>query len=208
MKKLILATNNRHKIVEIKEILQGIELEILSVSDFDDFPEIEETGKTLPENAILKARTIWNRYRLPCLADDTGLEVDYLDGAPGVYSSRFAGEGCSYDDNNKKLLSMLEGIPSAKRTARFKTVIAFADIGGEIHTVEGILEGIIGTEPKGTFGFGYDPVFVVGGMNVALAELSLEEKNRISHRGRALAGIKPIIIRALNRGVGSSDPTT
>ncbi len=198
MRKLILATNNHDKINEIKNILEDVDLEILSVSDFDDFPAIEETGKTLAENAILKARTIWNRYHLPCLADDTGLEVDYLDGAPGVYSSRFAGEGCSYNDNNKKLLSMLEGIPSAKRTARFKTVIAFADIGGEIHTVEGVLEGIIGTEPKGTFGFGYDPLFIVTGMDVALADLTPENKNKISHRGRALAGIKPIIKKAFS----------
>ena len=198
MKKLILATNNRDKIEEIRSILDDVDLKILSASDFDDFPEIEETGTTLEGNAILKAGAIRDRYRLPCLADDTGLQVDYLDGAPGVHSSRFAGEGCSYDDNVNKLLSMLEGIPLADRTARFKTVIAFADTRGEIHTVEGVLEGIIGFEPKGTFGFGYDPVFVVEGMNVALAELPPEEKNRISHRGRALARIKPIIIKAFS----------
>jgi XTP/dITP diphosphohydrolase len=198
MKKLILATNNRDKIEEIRNILADVELEILSASDFDDFPEVEETGKTLEENAILKAGAIRDQYRLPCLADDTGLEVDYLDGAPGIYSSRFAGEGCSYEDKVNKLLSMLEGIPQAKRTARFKTVIAFADARGEIHTVDGVLEGIIGTEPKGTFGFGYDPVFVAAGMNVALAELSPAEKNRISHRGRALSRIKPIIIKAFS----------
>ncbi len=196
MKKLILATNNRDKIFEIKRILEGIELEILSASDFDDFPEIEETGSTLAENAILKAKTIRDRYRLPCLADDTGLEVDYLDGEPGVFSSRFAGEGCSYDDNNRKLLSLLEGVPAEKRSARFKTVIAFGDIDGEIQTVEGVLEGHIATEPRGTFGFGYDPVFIVAAINTTLAELPPEEKNRISHRGRALAGIKPIIIKA------------
>ncbi len=198
MNKLILATNNRDKIDEIKSILEDADFEILSASDFDDFPEIEETGKTLAENAILKAETIRDRYGLPCLADDTGLEVDYLDGAPGIYSSRFAGEGGSYDDNVNKLLSMLEGVPPAKRTARFKTVIAFADSSGEIHTVDGVLEGIIGTEPKGTFGFGYDPVFVFEGMNVALAELPPAEKNKISHRSRALAGIKPIIIKAFS----------
>lgn len=200
MNKLILATNNRDKIEEIKNILEDLDLEILSAADFDDFPEIEETGKTLAENAILKAETIRDRYGLPCLADDTGLEVDYLDGAPGIYSSRFAGERCSYEDNVNKLLSTLEGIPPAKRTARFKTVIAFADIDGKICTVDGVLEGIIGTEPKGAFGFGYDPVFVVEGMKVALAELSPAEKNRISHRGCALAGIKPIIIKAFSAG--------
>lgn len=198
MKELILATNNRDKIEEIRSILADVDLEILSASDFDDFPEVEETGKTLEVNAILKAGAIRNRYRLPCLADDTGLEVDFLDGAPGVYSSRFAGQGCSYEDNVRKLLSMLEGVPSADRTARFKTVIAFADTRGEILTVEGVLEGIIGFEPKGTFGFGYDPVFVAAGMNVALAELPPVEKNRISHRGRALVKIKPIIIKAFS----------
>lgn len=198
MKKLILATNNRDKIFEIKRILEGIELEILSAYDFDGFPDVEETGNTLAENAVLKAKIIRNRYRLPCLADDTGLEVDYLNGEPGIYSSRFAGEACSYDDNNRKLLSLLEGVPAEKRSARFKTVIAFGDIDGKIHTAEGVLEGYIGSEPKGTFGFGYDPVFVVSGMNVALAELPPEEKNRISHRGRALAKIRPIIIKAFS----------
>ncbi len=198
MNKLILATNNRDKIEEIKNILKDVDLEILSAADFDDFPEIEETGKTLKENAILKAETIRDRYRLPCLADDTGLEIDCLDGAPGIYSSRFAGERCSYEDNYEKLLAMLEGVSSEKRTARFKTVISFVDIDGKIHTVEGALKGIIGIEPKGTFGFGYDPVFVAAGMKHTLAELTPEEKNKISHRSRALAGIKPIIIKAFS----------
>jgi XTP/dITP diphosphohydrolase len=195
-KQLILATNNRDKIFEISKILDGLDIEILSAGDFDDFPDVEETGETLVENATLKARSIYEKYGLPCVADDTGLEVDYLNGAPGVISARFAGEGCSYSDNNKKLLQLLEGVPSSKRAAKFKTVIAFADYNGELHTVEGILEGTIATEPKGTYGFGYDPVFVATDKGKRLAEMTPEEKNRISHRGRALEKIRPIILEA------------
>jgi len=138
---LILATNNKDKIFEISKILEGMDIEILNAGDFNDFPDVEETGETLDENATLKAKSVYEKYGLPCVADDTGLEVDYINGEPGVKSARFAGEGCSYSDNNKKLLKLLEGVPPEKRSARFKTVIAFADHEGKIHTVEGILEG-------------------------------------------------------------------
>jgi XTP/dITP diphosphohydrolase len=199
-KQLILATNNKDKIFEISRILEGLDIEILSAGDFNDFPDVEETGETLAENAILKAGAVYKKYGLPCVADDTGLEVEYLGGAPGVISARFAGEGCSYDDNNAKLLKLLQGllqgVPSEKRRAKFKTVIAFADIEGKIHTVEGILEGIIAEDRKGRYGFGYDPVFMVPERGVRLAELAPEEKNRISHRGRALEKIRPIILEA------------
>jgi len=195
-KQLILATNNKDKIFEISKILEGLDIEILNAGDFDDFPDVEETGKTLMENAALKVKSVCQRYRLPCLADDTGLEVDYLNGEPGVMSARFAGEGCSYADNNKKLLKLLEGVPSEKRSARFKTIIAFSNSVGEIHTVEGVLEGAIGTEQKGDYGFGYDPVFIVADRGIRLAEMPPEEKNRISHRGRALEKIRPIILKA------------
>lgn len=195
-KQIILATNNKDKIFEISKILEGVDIKILSAGDFDDFPDVEETGKTLLENATLKAESVYKRYGIPCVADDTGLEVNYLGGAPGVISARFAGEGCSYDDNNSKLLKMLEGVPSERRGANFKTVIAFADFEGKIHAVEGILEGIIAEDRKGKFGFGYDPVFIVPERGVRLAELAPEEKNKISHRGRALEKIKPIILRA------------
>ena len=195
-KQLILATNNKDKIFEISKILEGLDIEILSAGDFDDFPDVEETGETLLENAVMKAKSVFEKYGLPCVADDTGLEVDYLNGEPGVRSARFAGEGCSYADNNKKLLKLLEGVPSEKRSARFKTVIAFADFEGKIHTVEGVLKGIIGLEPKGGYGFGYDPLFTVADRGMRLAEMPPEEKNRISHRGRALEKIRPIILRA------------
>jgi XTP/dITP diphosphohydrolase len=194
LKKLILATNNIHKISEIQAILTGIKVEILSARDFPDFPEIEETGKTLAENASLKAKAVWERYHIPAIADDTGLEVDYLNGAPGVYSARFAGQGCTFDDNNKKLLDLLSGVPTVKRLARFKCVIAFIDEIGEMQLVEGILEGTIAEKVLGSHGFGYDPLFLVAGLGRTLAQLSAEEKNRISHRARALAKIKPIIL--------------
>lgn len=196
MNRLILATNNRHKIAEISRILQGIDVAIFSADDFDDFPQIEEIGETLEENAILKAKTVWEKYRLPCLADDTGLEVAYLNGAPGVYSSRFAGPGCTYDDNNRKLLQMLEGINAEKRTAIFRIVMAFADENGIVSAVEGTLEGRIAFEPRGKHGFGYDPVFLVG--ERTLAEMTPDEKNSISHRGEALKRIKPIILMAFS----------
>ncbi len=191
MKKLILATNNRHKIAEITAILDGLDLKILSAPEFDDFPEIEETGDTLAENAMLKATAIWRNYSLPCLADDTGLEVDYLDGAPGIGSARFAGPGCSFDDNMRKLLGLLDGVPLENRKAVFRTVIAFVDNSGRGQTAEGTLQGYIGLEARGKFGFGYDPIFMVGGKS--LAELTPEEKNGISHRGVALRGIRAVI---------------
>jgi XTP/dITP diphosphohydrolase len=196
MPKLILATNNAHKISEIKAILNGLDIEILSARDFPDFPEIEETGETLEANAILKARAIWQKYSLPAIADDTGLEVEHLDGAPGVYSARFAGLGCTYDDNNRKLLSLLDGVPESKRKARFRTVIAFADSNGEMHTVDGVLNGSIGTASQGKHGFGYDPIFIVDSLGKTLAELAQNEKNRVSHRGQALVRIRPLIMKA------------
>jgi XTP/dITP diphosphohydrolase len=196
MHKLILATNNAHKISEMSAILDGLDFEILSAKDFPDFPEIEETGETLEDNAILKARAIWEKYRLPAIADDTGLEVEYLDGAPGVYSARYAGPGCTFADNNRKLLGLLEGIPQTKRNARFRTVIAFADLHGKIQSVDGVLDGAIALAPRGEHGFGYDPVFIVDLLGKTLAELPAETKNRISHRGRALMKMRPIIMQA------------
>jgi len=196
MPKLILATNNIHKISEIKSVLSGIEIEILSASDFPDFPEIEETGETLEANAILKARAIWQKYSLPAMADDTGLEVEYFDGAPGVYSARFAGPGCTYADNNRKVLRLLDGVPPERRQARFRTVIALVDRAGETKTVDGVLNGSIATVPRGEHGFGYDPIFIVDSLGQTLAELPLDSKNKISHRGQALLRVRPLIIEA------------
>ena len=196
MKQIVLATNNPHKISEMSAIISDIDLQILSANDFSDFPHVEESGETLEANAILKAKSVWGQYHIPCLADDTGLEVEYLNGAPGVIPARFAGPGCSYDDNNRKLLGLLRNVPEEQRKARFRTVIAFIDGRGSVQWVDGILDGAIATERRGTFGFGYDPIFIVEGTGKTLAEFQPEEKNRLSHRSRALAKIRPIIIKA------------
>ncbi len=192
--KLVLATNNQDKIREMKNLLEDLPVEILTSKDFNDFPEIEETGTTLEENAVLKAEGIFRVTGLPSLADDSGLEVDYLDGAPGVYSSRYAGPGCTYDDNNRKLLTEMAGVPRERRTARFRCVIAICFADGDTQIVEGKAEGYV-TEEKSTatHGFGYDPVFFYPPHGKTFAELTLDEKNKISHRGLALRAAKEIL---------------
>jgi len=192
--KLVLATNNKDKIREMKNLLEDLPVEIMTSKDFNDFPEIEETGTTLEENAILKAEGIFRVTGLPSLADDSGLEVDYLDGAPGVYSSRYAGPGCTYDDNNRKLLAEMTGVPRERRAARFRCVIAICFAEGDTQIVEGKAEGYI-TEEKSTatHGFGYDPVFFYPPHGKTFAELTLDETNKISHRGLALRAAKEIL---------------
>ncbi|MBD3232351.1 MAG: XTP/dITP diphosphatase [candidate division Zixibacteria bacterium] len=189
---LFVATNNQHKISEISAILErhGIKYRIPKK---DELPEVEETGKDLTENAILKAKAGYRFSGLPTMADDTGLEVGYLDGAPGVYSARFAGKHCSYADNNKKLLKLLEDVEFEKRKARFRTVIALVLGDGRNLTVEGSVEGYIIDEPRGSNGFGYDPVFYYPPLDKTLAELSSEEKNRISHRANALVELDQLL---------------
>jgi XTP/dITP diphosphohydrolase len=195
--KLIIATNNRHKLAEIKGIFVGSNIEVLSAADFVDFPEVEETGATLAENAALKARTIWQRYHLPCLADDTGLEVDCLGGRPGVYSSRYAGPEATYDDNCNKLLEETAGSKQTDRKARFRCVMVFIDSGGGEHIAEGTIEGEIIGQKRGENGFGYDPIFFVPSSGKTLAEMESSEKNKISHRHNALAKIIPLIRQLL-----------
>jgi XTP/dITP diphosphohydrolase len=197
---LVLATRNKDKIKEINNLLEDLPITIMTFNDFLDFPEIEETGTTLEENAILKARGICEFTGLPALADDSGLEVEFLDGAPGVFSSRFAGSGCSYDDNNNKLLDLLRGIPEEKRGARFRTIIAIAWEIDSIETVEGKVDGFIAQQKMGESGFGYDPAFYYPAAGKTFAEMSLVEKNKISHRGRALQKARQLIITCLNRG--------
>jgi XTP/dITP diphosphohydrolase len=206
--KIVLATNNKHKIEEIKDILSDLktqnscpEFEILTLNDFPDFPKIEETGKTLEENAILKAKAIYRFASLTTsqftqlisLADDSGLEVDALDGAPGVFSSRFAGEHCSYKDNNVKLLSLMENIPWEKKGATFVCVVAIAKDLNNIKIVRGEVRGIIAHEEKGENGFGYDSVFYLPELGKTFAQLSFEEKNKRSHRAKAFKKAKEII---------------
>ena len=191
--KIVLATNNRHKIREIKNILSHLSVEILTLEDFPDFPEVEETGKTFEENAILKAKAICGVTGLPSMADDSGLEVDALDGAPGVLSSRFAGMHCSFQDNNRKLLSLMKDIPWERRGAKFICVVVLAKDLNHIVTVKGEVRGIITFEEKGENGFGYDPVFHLPHLNKTFAQLSLEEKNKISHRAKAFGKAKELI---------------
>ncbi|MBN2226411.1 MAG: XTP/dITP diphosphatase [candidate division Zixibacteria bacterium] len=198
---LVLATNNKDKIREIRNLLDDLQVTILTCDDFLDFPEIEETGTTLEENAILKASGISEFTGYAALADDSGLEVDALDGAPGVYSSRYAGSGCTYADNNRRLLKEMEGVPEGKRGARFRTVIAIDWGDGEIETVEGTVDGRITTENRGVDGFGYDPVFFYEPAGKTFAEMTLDEKNKVSHRGRALIAARERIARRLIGGI-------
>lgn len=193
MIELVLATKNKDKIKEIKHILKGLKIKILSIEDYPDLPEVHEDGETLKDNAIKKAVTIAKFTGKWALADDTGLEVAALDGAPGVYSARFAGPGCKYVDNNIKLLKLLGNLPKSKRQAQFKCVIALAEPRGTASTVLGVINGYIGFEMKGKNGFGYDPVFVVPEYGKTFAQLGLSTKNKISHRGKALEKMKKVI---------------
>lgn len=192
MKKLVLATRNKDKVREIREKFTDLRLEILTLSDLAPIPPVDEDGRTIEENAVKKARTVFEYTGLPTLADDTGLEVDYLDGIPGVRSSRFAGEGARYSDNNRKLLQLMEGVPEEKRGARFRCVMALADGNGVI-TAQGICRGKILTGMRGQNGFGYDSIFFVPEYGKTFAEMTLTFKNKISHRGKALEKIKGII---------------
>lgn len=183
MKKLVFATNNAHKLEEIRAIL-GDKVEILSLNDIDCHADIPETADTLQGNAALKAQYIYDNYGLDCFADDTGLEVEALNGAPGIYSARYAGgEGHDSEANMKKLLSEMQD--KDNRKARFRTVICLIEDGKE-HFFEGIVNGSIIRERKGGAGFGYDPVFMPDGYSETFAEMGNDEKNKISHRARAV----------------------
>ena len=183
MKKLVFASNNAHKLAEIRSILTG-RVEVVSLSDIDCHDDIPETADTLEGNALIKARHIWEHYGLYCFADDTGLEVEALDGAPGVYSARFAGEKATFEDNISLLLERLKGVPAPRRAA-FRTVIALIDEYGT-HLFEGSVAGEITEERLGGQGFGYDPVFLPEDQTKTFAQLTESEKNSMSHRGRAI----------------------
>lgn len=181
MEKIVFATNNKHKLEEIRQIADG-RIQILSLKDINCNDDIAETGTTLKENALIKAQYIFDKYGYDCFSDDTGLEVDALDGAPGVYSARYAGETCSPEDNIRKLLAELDEV--SNRVARFRTVIAFIK-NGDVHFFEGEIKGQIIDSKHGTFGFGYDPIFMPDGYTQTFAELGEVIKNSISHRGIA-----------------------
>ncbi len=195
MQKLLIATHNRGKISEYAEILNGLPFELVTLDDMGIRDDVAETGATLAENARLKALTYAAQSGLLALADDSGLEVDALDGAPGVYSKRYAGENKSDAERNVYLLEKMRAIPRAKRAARFRCVIALANPAGGTWTSEGTCEGAIAFEARGTNGFGYDPIFIVRGGDRHLAEFSAQEKNRVSHRGRAAIGARELLTR-------------
>lgn len=178
MKKFVFATNNAHKLKEVAAIV-GHQIELLSLKDIGCHDDIPETSDTLEGNALQKAKYVYERYHIDCFADDTGLEVEALDGAPGVYSARYAGEGHNSEENIRKLLHELEG--KDNRKARFRTVFALI-INGKEHLFEGIVKGEIIATKRGTSGFGYDPVFVPEGFTQTFAEMSDAQKNKISHR--------------------------
>ncbi|WP_053219041.1 XTP/dITP diphosphatase [Virgibacillus senegalensis] len=191
METLIIATKNRGKVEDFRNLFSKYNISIKSLLDLEEnIPDIEETGETFEENAALKAETIAKRFSLPVLADDSGLEVDALDGRPGIYSARFAGLEKSDQANIDKLLKELEGIPEEKRAARFVCVLAVARPGKTTIFKRGTCEGRIAEKPKGKNGFGYDPVFYPDGMGKTMAELSPEEKNQISHRKRAIVQLE------------------
>ena len=190
---MVVATRNKGKIREIRKALKGLGLRIYALSDFPDVSEIEEDGKSFTENALKKARFYSKYFGKLTIADDSGLEVDYLKGLPGIYSARYAGKGASTRENNQKLLNEMEGISLSKRGARFKCVMAMVSPDGREAIAEGSCKGRIGFEEKGRRGFGYDPFFILPKYGKTMAELSLEEKNKISHRGKALRKLKKII---------------
>lgn len=188
--KIIFATGNEGKMKEIRLILADLGAEILSLKDAGIDMEIAEDGKTFEENAVIKAKAVMKATRALVLADDSGLEIDYLHGEPGVYSARYLGEDTSYRIKNQNLIDRLEGVPEEERTARFVCVIAAAFPDGRVLTARGTIEGIIGYEERGEGGFGYDPIFYLPEYGCSTAELSLEKKNELSHRGKALRRMK------------------
>jgi len=204
--KIVIATRNRHKAVELQTLLHGAGYDAVQLDEIDPdnkIPEVEETGTTFKENALLKAQAIAKATGLPAIGDDTGLEVDALGGAPGIFSARYAGENCTYEDNVKKLLRELSDVADDRRTARFKTVAVYVHKETEL-SAEGVVEGVITEKEEGVGGFGYDPVFSVLDMKKTYAQLADEEKNRVSHRGKA---IRSLIEKLRENGLIADNPS-
>ncbi len=197
---LVLATKNTGKVEELKALLADMDVRVLSLRDFPDMPEVEETGETFAENAEIKASTVARTTGKLTLADDSGLEVDALGGRPGVQSARFGGPGASDRDKYLKLLELLEGVPDEARTARFRAAVCIATPEGETVIVEGACEGVIAHEPAGEGGFGYDPIFYIPECGQTMAEIPSDVKNRISHRARAMHLAKRVLQQYLATG--------
>ncbi len=195
MERLLLATNNKDKLKELRSLLRSIPLEIVSPGDIGLELNFKEDGSTFKENAVIKALSGARASGLLTMADDSGLEVEALGGEPGVWSERYAGENASNDDRIKLLLSRLENVPGEKRKASFQSVIALVKPDGEMKTFTGACRGIITFEPKGAEGFGYDPVFFIPELNKTMAELTLEEKNKVSHRAKAVRKARAWILK-------------
>ncbi len=197
---IVLATKNMGKVKELEELLSDMGVDIQSLKEYPEMPDVVEDGVTFAENAIKKAKAVCKYTGLVALADDSGLEVDALNGQPGVYSARFAGEDKSDLDNNLKLLALLKDVPKEQRTARFKCVIAIVTPEGKIHTAEGTCEGLIGYDMIGDKGFGYDPLFYLPEYYKSFGQLELSLKNKISHRGRALEKAKEALVDVIQGG--------
>lgn len=196
MKNVVLATRNKFKIEEIKVLLQDLNVEFLTLNDFPNVPPLIEDGTTFEENSVKKARAVFKHTKLPSLADDSGLEVFFLNGRPGVYSARYSGDGATDQKNNDKLLKEMRGVAPRRRRAQFHAVVTLIGSGFE-ETTEGICPGGLAEAPRGTNGFGYDPIFIPEGLTKTYAELTQEEKNKISHRAKALEKMKEILQRKL-----------
>ncbi|WP_270584678.1 XTP/dITP diphosphatase [Bacillus smithii] len=193
MREVVIATKNKGKALEFEQMFQPFQIQVKTLLDLPEFPEIEETGATFEENAIIKAESVMKETKAMVMADDSGLVIDALDGRPGVYSARYAGPEKDDEANIQKVLRELEGVPLSKRTARFYCALALAIPGRETITVNGTCEGFITFEKKGANGFGYDPIFLVQGYERTMAELLPNEKNKISHRAEALANMRTIL---------------
>jgi XTP/dITP diphosphohydrolase len=199
---LVLATRNRHKGSELAALLADLPVRIRTMDDFPEVPDVVEDGDSCEANAIKKARAVSEATGLPAVADDTGLEVDALEGRPGMYAARYAGPNATYEDNWRKLLQEMAGVPRERRTAHFVTVAAVAWPAESVQVTTGRLDGVIMEEPAGLRGFGYDPVFYVPELGKTLAELPRDEKNRISHRAKAFAEVRKLLqnrLRMANR---------
>ncbi len=197
---LVLATNNKHKAEEFKILLDDLGVEILTLDLFPGIGEPIEDADSLEGNAAKKALEVFSHTSLPTLADDSGLEVYFLNGEPGVHSSRYAGPEATYDDNCKKLLLNLRGVPPRRRTARFRCVLRFIGPAGAHFSAEGTCKGMIIESPRGCNGFGYDPIFLPEGHTKTLAEMNPSEKNSLSHRARAVGSIKPALLSFFRSG--------
>jgi XTP/dITP diphosphohydrolase len=199
MKQLLIATHNNDKVLEIHPLLADLGIELLTLDNVPAIEPVEEDGETLEENAVKKARVVFEKTGIPCLADDTGLEVYYLNNAPGVISSRFSGQNATYASNVRMLLALMKGVPERRRSARFRCIVAFAAPESVTRTAEGICPGSILESPRGEGGFGYDPVFRPDGYRQTFAEMPVAVKNTLSHRAVAIRTMYPVLEEYFSR---------